>query len=46
MGWQPTYDFDKGMKETVQWYAAHKAWWQKLKSGEYLEYYKKQYEER
>lgn len=46
LGWAPEYNFEKGIKETVHWFIEHKDWWQKLKSGEYLEYYKKQYEQR
>ena len=31
------------MRLTVDWYVDNQWWWRKLKSGEYLEYYKKQY---
>jgi dTDP-glucose 4,6-dehydratase len=31
------------MRLTVDWYIDNQWWWRKLKSGEYLEYYKKQY---
>jgi dTDP-glucose 4,6-dehydratase len=37
-------DFEQGMKATVEWYQNNRAWWQKIKSGEYLDYYKKQYQ--
>jgi dTDP-glucose 4,6-dehydratase len=30
----------------VQWYQENEAWWRPIKSGEYLEYYRRQYEER
>ena len=30
---------------TVQWYREHESWWRRIKTGEYLEYYKKQYGE-
>ncbi len=43
LGWQPKVDFDEGLKLTIEWYKNNKDWWQKIKSGEYLEYYKKQY---
>ncbi len=46
MGWAPTYSFEQGMSETVAWYKEHQEYWQRLKSGEYLDYYKRQYEER
>jgi len=43
LGWQPRTDFDEGMKKTVEWYKNNQDWWKKIKSGEYLKYYKKQY---
>jgi dTDP-glucose 4,6-dehydratase len=44
LGWKPEKDFETGLKETVEWYKENEWWWKKLKSGEYLEYYKKQYD--
>lgn len=46
LGWKPQYTFDKGIEETIQWYMDHSHWWKRMKSGEYMEYYKKQYGER
>lgn len=46
LGWQPKIAFEEGIKRTIDWYKENKEWWQKIKSGEYLEYYKKQYLER
>jgi dTDP-glucose 4,6-dehydratase len=43
LGWAPEYDFDRAIRETVRWYQQNEWWWKKLKSGAYLEYYKKQY---
>jgi len=43
LGWQPEVSFEKGISETVEWYKNNEAWWRKVKSGEYKEYYKKQY---
>lgn len=43
MGWQPKQDFEEALDKTIQWYTANRNWWEKLKSGEYLEYYKQQY---
>ncbi len=43
LGWKPEYKLEEGLKETVKWYKNNKEWWQKLKSGEYLDYYKRQY---
>jgi len=43
LGWSPRTSFDEGMKKTVDWYEKNEAWWKKIKSGEYLKYYEKQY---
>lgn len=43
LGWSPDRDFDEGLRLTVDWYVDNQWWWRKLKSGEYLEYYEKQY---
>ncbi|MCI0471656.1 MAG: GDP-mannose 4,6-dehydratase, partial [Candidatus Aminicenantes bacterium] len=43
LDWEPKTNFDEGMKITVNWYKDNKDWWKKIKSGEYLKYYKKQY---
>ncbi|MCF7741094.1 MAG: dTDP-glucose 4,6-dehydratase [Candidatus Marinimicrobia bacterium] len=43
LGWQPEYDFEEAMRKTVQWYQENEEWWRKIKSGEYLEYYKEHY---
>jgi dTDP-glucose 4,6-dehydratase len=45
LGWQLRYTFDTGVAETVRWYVENEAWWRKIKSGEFLEYYKRQYAE-
>lgn len=46
LGWEPTHTFEKGIHETIQWYLNHKEWWQRILSGEYQQYYSKQYSER
>ena len=46
LDWEPQVDFDKGLAKTVEWYKNNKDWWQRIKSGEYLDYYKKQYGDR
>lgn len=43
LGWTPQISFDDGLRQTVEWYKSNEVWWKKIKSGEYLEYYKKQY---
>jgi dTDP-glucose 4,6-dehydratase len=43
LGYRPESDFDTYLEQTVKWYQDNKDWWQKVKSGEYKEYYQKQY---
>ncbi|MDI6644801.1 MAG: dTDP-glucose 4,6-dehydratase [Methanobacteriaceae archaeon] len=44
LGWIPKYNFETGIKETIKWYLDNKEWLKKVKSGEYINYYKKMYE--
>ena len=46
LGWEPRREFEAGLAETVGWYRENRAWWEPIKSGEYLDYYKRQYAER
>lgn len=46
LGWMPRVAFDEGIRETIAWYQANESWWRPLKSGEFLEYYKRQYAHR
>jgi dTDP-glucose 4,6-dehydratase len=46
LGWRPAVDFDRGLRETVEWYKANEAWWRPIKSGEFRNYYKTQYASR
>ena len=43
LGWQPRIEFGHGLAETIEWYMANEAWWRRIKTGEYLTYYEKQY---
>lgn len=43
LGWQREKPFEARLAETVQWYVNNEWWWRKIKTGEYLEYYKRQY---
>ncbi len=43
IGWIPETDFATGMEKTVEWYLHNKSWLENVTSGEYLNYYKKQY---
>jgi dTDP-glucose 4,6-dehydratase len=46
LGWTPQHSFEQAMTETIRWYQHNEWWWRKIKTGEYLEYYKRQYAER
>lgn len=46
LGWNPTYNFEQGIKVTVKWYLENKEWWEKIISGEYQNYYKAMYSNR
>jgi dTDP-glucose 4,6-dehydratase len=43
LGWSPRTSFERALHGTVDWYAAHREWWEPIKSGEYLEYYRRHY---
>ena len=43
LGWAPRMDWDEGIALTVQWYQENEWWWRKIKSGEFREYYRRQY---
>ena len=44
--WRPRVSFEEGIRLTVDWYLEHRPWWRKIKSGEYMNYYKRMYENR
>lgn len=46
LGWKPAHTFENAIKETISWYLQNKSWWEEIISGDYLNYYKKWYEER
>lgn len=46
LGWQPALDFDTALRQTVDWYRQHRAWWEPIKSGDYRAYYEQQYANR
>jgi len=43
LGWQCQYTFEEALEATVRWYQNNEWWWRKIKTGEYLDYYKQQY---
>lgn len=43
LGWSPRHTFESALEETVRWFKQNKDWWQRIKTGQYQDYYKKQY---
>jgi dTDP-glucose 4,6-dehydratase len=43
LGWSPRVRFEDGLERTVAWYAENRAWWQPIKTGDYLSYYRAHY---
>jgi dTDP-glucose 4,6-dehydratase len=43
LGWSPKHDFQAAIEKTVAWYRDNRWWWEKIKSGEYREYYQRMY---
>jgi dTDP-glucose 4,6-dehydratase len=43
LGWTPAYTFESGLRDTVAWYQQNRAWWERVRSGAYQDYYKQQY---
>ena len=44
LGWQPSLQFEEGIEKTVAWYLDNKEWLENITSGDYKEYYKKNYD--
>ncbi|NAY91657.1 dTDP-glucose 4,6-dehydratase [Muricauda sp. JGD-17] len=45
LGWSPTVTFEQGLGQTIEWYLTNQDWLNHVTSGEYKEYYKKQYQQ-
>jgi dTDP-glucose 4,6-dehydratase len=43
LGWEPEVRFAEGLERTVAWYRDNTAWWEPIRSGDYREYYERQY---
>lgn len=43
LGWEPSYTFEEGMKETIAWYLDNTQWIENIVSGDYATYYEKMY---
>ena len=46
LGWRRQHDFAAGLEATARWYADNAWWWRKIKTGEWLDFYERQYETR
>lgn len=46
LNWKPSYTFEQGIKETVEWYLNNSSWMDKITSGDYLKYYENMYKDR
>jgi dTDP-glucose 4,6-dehydratase len=43
LGWAAAVPFAEGIERTVAWYRENEEWWEPIRSGEYREYYERQY---
>jgi len=43
LGWKPTWNFDRGLAETIDWYRANSSWLEEILNGEYREYFDRHY---
>ena len=46
LGYEPQRTLEDGIRQTVEWYATHRDWWMRVKSGAFAEYYREQYANR
>jgi dTDP-glucose 4,6-dehydratase len=43
LGWKPSVTFEEGLSKTIDWYLSNNEWMKNIVNGDYLNYYKKQY---
>jgi dTDP-glucose 4,6-dehydratase len=46
LGWTPSQTFEQGLADTVKWYVDNSAWWERVTSGAYRQYFETQYRAR
>ena len=46
LGWQPRISLDAGLRGTIEWYSTQRSWWERIRNGEYRNYYAQQYGKR
>ncbi len=44
LAWKPSVTFEEGLEKTIDWYFENQEWLDHVTSGDYLEYYKEQYQ--
>ncbi|QQR98112.1 MAG: dTDP-glucose 4,6-dehydratase [Sphingobacteriales bacterium] len=44
LGWSPSLQFEEGLEKTIDWYLNNEEWLNNVTSGNYQNYYNKQYE--
>jgi dTDP-glucose 4,6-dehydratase len=43
LGWRPAVSFDDGLPATIRWFIDNEDWWVAVRSGEWEDYYERQY---
>ncbi len=43
LGWKPSVTFEQGLERTIDWFLSNEEWLKNVTSGEYANYYDKQY---
>ena len=43
LGWKPSVTFEQGLEKTVDWYLGNRGWLENVTSGDYVNYYERQY---
>jgi dTDP-glucose 4,6-dehydratase len=43
LGWEPRTRLAEGLDQTVEWYRDNEWWWEPIRSGDYRDYYERQY---
>lgn len=46
LGWKPLVDFETGLATTIRWYQENTGWLERVRTGEYRQYYARNYEQR
>lgn len=46
LNWEPSLQFEQGLEKTIDWYLENENWLEQITSGNYQEYYEKQYTQR